>query len=220
MAAREQPLRDARGGADGRPSARSGRPTGAWPGPPIRMDTRATRRSSGGSSGSRGPTRSSAIPTRRAAYDKRLTTGRFAAPGTAGRATYAVDAGPVYHSDLGHHSDFYQAGDPLSRDRGGRARPPRRRLAAPGDPGGSVASHARTGWLPASAPRRRAPRSRCAAAATTRRGAGFVRLAIRSPSDRSAGWPPRSRWLRRSARPRRVHPRFRRRPPRTRPPAG
>ncbi len=53
-------------------------------------------------------------PTKRAVYDKRLTTGRFAAPGTGGRATYAVDAGPVYHSDLGHHSDFYQAGDPLS----------------------------------------------------------------------------------------------------------
>ena len=37
-----------------------------------------------------------------------------AAPGTGGRATYAVDSGPMYHSDLGHHSDFYQAGDPLT----------------------------------------------------------------------------------------------------------
>lgn len=53
-------------------------------------------------------------PARRRAYDQRLTTGRFAAPGTAGAATFAVDSGPIYHSDLGHHSDFYQAGDPLS----------------------------------------------------------------------------------------------------------
>lgn len=53
-------------------------------------------------------------PKRRRAYDERLTTGRFAAPGTGGPATYVVDAGPIYHSDLGHHSDFYQQGDPLS----------------------------------------------------------------------------------------------------------
>jgi excisionase family DNA binding protein len=53
-------------------------------------------------------------PKRRRAYDERLTYGRFAAPGTAGPATYVVDAGPIYHSDLGHHSDFYQHGDPLS----------------------------------------------------------------------------------------------------------
>ncbi len=53
-------------------------------------------------------------PKRRTAYDERLTYGRFAAPGTGGRATFAVDTGPVYHSDLGHHSDFYQQGDPLS----------------------------------------------------------------------------------------------------------
>ena len=53
-------------------------------------------------------------PVRRRAYDERLTRGRFAAPGAGGRATFAVDTGPVYHSDLGHHSDFYQAGDPLS----------------------------------------------------------------------------------------------------------
>lgn len=25
-----------------------------------------------------------------------------------------MDRGPIYHSDLGHHSDFYQAGDPLT----------------------------------------------------------------------------------------------------------
>lgn len=53
-------------------------------------------------------------PARRRAYDQRLTSGRFAAPGAGGRATFAVDTGPIYHSDLGHHSDFYQAGDPLS----------------------------------------------------------------------------------------------------------
>jgi len=53
-------------------------------------------------------------PVRRTAYDERLTRGRYAAPGSGGRATYAVDTGPVYHSDLGHHSDFYQSGDPLS----------------------------------------------------------------------------------------------------------
>lgn len=52
--------------------------------------------------------------SRRRAYDERLTRGRFAAPGTAGPATYVVDTGPIYHSDLGHHSDFYQQGDPLS----------------------------------------------------------------------------------------------------------
>jgi molecular chaperone DnaJ len=51
---------------------------------------------------------------RRAAYDQRMTRGRFAAPGTAGPASYAVDHGPVYHSDLGHHSDFYATGDPLT----------------------------------------------------------------------------------------------------------
>lgn len=51
---------------------------------------------------------------RRQAYDERLTRGRFAAPGTGGAATFSVDTGPIYHSDLGHHSDFYQVGDPLS----------------------------------------------------------------------------------------------------------
>ena len=55
-----------------------------------------------------------ADPRRRAAYDTRRTFGRFAAPGTGGPATFTVDTGPLYHSDLGHHSDFYQAGDPLS----------------------------------------------------------------------------------------------------------
>ncbi|MFP5341967.1 MAG: J domain-containing protein [Candidatus Limnocylindria bacterium] len=53
-------------------------------------------------------------PKRRKAYDERSTVGRFAAPGTGGPATFTVDSGPLYHSDLGHHSDFYQQGDPLS----------------------------------------------------------------------------------------------------------
>jgi len=53
-------------------------------------------------------------PSRRRAYDGRLIRGRFAAPGGGGQATFRVDEGPIYHSDLGHHSDFYQAGDPLS----------------------------------------------------------------------------------------------------------
>ena len=53
-------------------------------------------------------------PARRRAYDERATWGRFARPGSGGVATFAVDSGPVYHSDLGHHSDFYQAGDPLT----------------------------------------------------------------------------------------------------------
>lgn len=53
-------------------------------------------------------------PARRRAYDERLTAGRFAPPGGADRQSFVVDAGPIYHMDLGHHSDFYQAGDPLS----------------------------------------------------------------------------------------------------------
>jgi curved DNA-binding protein CbpA len=53
-------------------------------------------------------------PARRRAYDARRASGRFGEPGSAGPASYAVDHGPIYHSDLGHHSDFYQAGDPLS----------------------------------------------------------------------------------------------------------
>ena len=50
---------------------------------------------------------------RRAAYDQRRSVGRFGGPG-AEPGSFAVDSGPIYHSDLGHHSDFYQAGDPLS----------------------------------------------------------------------------------------------------------
>lgn len=53
-------------------------------------------------------------PARRQAHDERQTFGRFAQPGSGGAASFIVDRGPIYHSDLGHHSDFYQAGDPLS----------------------------------------------------------------------------------------------------------
>ncbi len=53
-------------------------------------------------------------PGRRHAYDRRRSRGTFSGPGEGRRQTYAVDEGPLYHEDLGHHSDFYQAGDPLS----------------------------------------------------------------------------------------------------------
>ena len=56
-------------------------------------------------------------PARRKAYDERGTWGRFAAPGTGGPMSVEVEganAGSLYHADLGHHSDFYQAGDPLT----------------------------------------------------------------------------------------------------------
>lgn len=52
---------------------------------------------------------------RRAQYDQRHAWGRFAPPGTSGPASYVVaPADPIYHSDLGHHSDFYQTGDPMT----------------------------------------------------------------------------------------------------------
>lgn len=51
---------------------------------------------------------------RRRAYDAERSGGRFAGPGRAGKASFEVDGGDLYHSDLGHHSDFYQAGDPLT----------------------------------------------------------------------------------------------------------
>ncbi|HEY7133144.1 MAG TPA: J domain-containing protein [Candidatus Limnocylindrales bacterium] len=53
-------------------------------------------------------------PSRRRAYDTRRARGRFGDPGSEGPTSYRVDHGPIYHSDLGHHSDFYQAGDPLT----------------------------------------------------------------------------------------------------------
>jgi excisionase family DNA binding protein len=50
-------------------------------------------------------------------YDEGLTRGRFAPPGRGGPQTFDVETGgPKYHMDLGHHSDFYQAGDPLTVD--------------------------------------------------------------------------------------------------------
>jgi excisionase family DNA binding protein len=52
-------------------------------------------------------------PNRRRAYDQRHQGGRFGSPGSIGRATFEVDR-QLYHSDLGHHSDFYRAGDPLT----------------------------------------------------------------------------------------------------------
>jgi curved DNA-binding protein CbpA len=51
---------------------------------------------------------------KRKAYDERFTRGRFAAPGAGGPTRMEMEDHPVYHVDLGHHSDFYQAGDPLS----------------------------------------------------------------------------------------------------------
>jgi len=51
---------------------------------------------------------------KRRAYDERFTRGRFAGPGTGGPQRVEMENAPTYHLDLGHHSDFYQAGDPLS----------------------------------------------------------------------------------------------------------
>jgi curved DNA-binding protein CbpA len=55
-------------------------------------------------------------PSRRRAYDARRAGGRFGRPGgTEDPVSFQVEGtGPIYHSDLGHHSDFYQAGDPLT----------------------------------------------------------------------------------------------------------
>src|SRR5690348_12428938 len=47
-------------------------------------------------------------PAKRRAYDQRRERGRFGGPGS-GPASYQVELGAsLYHSDLGHHSDFYQ----------------------------------------------------------------------------------------------------------------
>lgn len=60
-------------------------------------------------------------PKARKAYEEGLRFGRFAAPGRGGPQTFEVEQGsPVYHMDLGHHSDFYQAGDPLTVDEAAR----------------------------------------------------------------------------------------------------
>ena len=53
-------------------------------------------------------------PGRRAAYDQRHSRARFAGPTGSERTRLDVDDGSTYHLDLGHHSDFYQADDPLS----------------------------------------------------------------------------------------------------------
>lgn len=102
---------------------------------------------------------------RRRAYDARSAAGRFAAPGTGGPSSYQVDAqGPVYHSDLGHHSDFYQSGDPLTvseaavlvgRDAGWLRRAIRdRRLAATKGEGGYLLRRRDVERLDRTAPRR------------------------------------------------------------------
>lgn len=52
-------------------------------------------------------------PARRALYDARHHGARFAGPGSGERPSFVVEDDRLYHSDLGHHSDFYQAGDPL-----------------------------------------------------------------------------------------------------------
>ncbi len=52
---------------------------------------------------------------RRRAYDSRLAGRQFERPGAGGPQSFVVERqAPIYHMDLGHHSDFYQAGDPLS----------------------------------------------------------------------------------------------------------
>ena len=51
---------------------------------------------------------------RRELYDRRHSQARFAGPGSGEQASFVADDGLTYHGDLGHHSDFYQVGDPLS----------------------------------------------------------------------------------------------------------
>lgn len=53
-------------------------------------------------------------PGRRLAYDEGRSRGRFGSPGSGGRASFEIADRTLYHSDLGHHSDFYQSGDPLT----------------------------------------------------------------------------------------------------------
>ena len=53
-------------------------------------------------------------PAKRRAWDERHTRGRFAGPGAGGQQSVPMEGGRFYHMDLGHHSDFYQVGDPLS----------------------------------------------------------------------------------------------------------
>ncbi len=105
-------------------------------------------------------------PAKRRAYDQRRERGRFGQPGGA-PASYRVDTGALYHSDLGHHSDFYQAGDPLTvseaalavgRDAGWLRRAIRGgRLAASRGPGGYLLRRRDVERLDRTAPRRRRP---------------------------------------------------------------
>lgn len=100
----------------------------------------------------------------RRAYDERRSRGRFDGPGASGRASYVVDHGPIYHSDLGHHSDFYQGSDPLTvgeaarlvrRDAGWLRRAIRSgRLAAAAGPDGYLLRRRDVERLDRSAPRR------------------------------------------------------------------
>jgi curved DNA-binding protein CbpA len=53
-------------------------------------------------------------PRRRRAYDRRAIPSASSGPGPSGQASFDPGDGSLYHSDLGHHSDFYQAGDPLT----------------------------------------------------------------------------------------------------------
>ncbi len=106
-------------------------------------------------------------PSRRRAYDERFTRGRFGSPGGDRPASFPVDRGPIYHSDLGHHSDFYQAGDPLTvaeaaatvgRDAGWLRRAIRQgRLVASRDASGYLLRRRDVERLDRTAPRRRRP---------------------------------------------------------------
>ncbi len=103
-------------------------------------------------------------PASRRAYDARRSRGQFDSPGVAGAASYVVDRGPIYHSDLGHHSDFYQGSDPLSvgeaarlvgRDAGWLRQAIRSgRLAAVAGPGGYLLRRRDVERLDRTAPRR------------------------------------------------------------------
>lgn len=106
-------------------------------------------------------------PSSRRAYDERFTRGRFGSPGGDRSASFPVDRGPIYHSDLGHHSDFYQVGDPLTvaeaaaavgRDAGWLRRAIREgRLVATREASGYLLRRRDVERLDRTAPRRRHP---------------------------------------------------------------
>ena len=105
-------------------------------------------------------------PAKRHAYDQRRERGRVGPTG-GGPASYHVDTGSLYHSDLGHHSDFYLAGDPLTvseaalavnRDAGWLRRAIRGgRLAAKRGPAGYLLRRRDVERLDRTARRRRRP---------------------------------------------------------------